>query len=229
MAPPLPDALREPAAGLVYLRPVPTTVYLVRHGVTDWHREHRVLGHRDLGLSEAGRAQADAAALALADQPISEVLASPLLRALETAERLAAPRKIQVARDKRLIEMTAGKWEGLTTSEIAATPEYQRFLADPDADAVPGGERLSQVRDRAMRALEQALTDTPAGEAIAIVSHASILRLLVATALGAPPTAYHRLHLAPGSVSVLQVDGVGALPRLLVMNWLPSVGVRDAM
>jgi broad specificity phosphatase PhoE len=212
-----------------YVSAVSTRIYLVRHGVTDWHAEKRILGQRDLGLSVTGRQQADATAAALAEVPLAEVLSSPLQRALETAQRIAEPRGIQVARDKRLTDFAVGRWEGMTTTEIAATPEFQRFLVDPENEGIPGGEKLSQVHERAVRAVEQALADTPSGEGVAVVSHASVVRVLLAHYLGSPPANYHRLRVAPGSVSVLEFDGDRALPRVLAVNWLPAGSITAVL
>ncbi|MBM4397717.1 MAG: histidine phosphatase family protein [Deltaproteobacteria bacterium] len=90
-------------------------VHLVRHGETDWNRENRFQGRRDVPLNDAGRAQAVKVAAALADRPLAAVRSSALSRARETAERIAEGRGIEVVVDDRLAEMDFGDWEGLTT------------------------------------------------------------------------------------------------------------------
>ena len=97
-----------------------TTVYLVRHGVTDWHRDRRVLGQRDIGLNALGLSQAHNVANALAERPITEILSSPMLRAVQTAEIVAAPFKTEVARDPRLADFRVGKWEGMSYDDVSA-------------------------------------------------------------------------------------------------------------
>lgn len=69
----------------------PTRLYLLRHAETTWNAENRVQGSLDAPLSEVGLRQADAAARALATMPLAAMYASPLPRALATAERIALP------------------------------------------------------------------------------------------------------------------------------------------
>jgi broad specificity phosphatase PhoE len=207
-----------------YRRSVETRVFFVRHGVTDWHAARRVLGQRDIGLNADGVRQAEALAGALEGVTISEILSSPLVRAVQSAEILARPLGLQVARDPRLADFRVGRWEGMGYDEVAASPEYQRFLVDPLATQIPGGEDLRDIRDRAVSAIEQALEDAPAGESIAVVSHAGIVRVLLTHYMGASLTNYHRLHLAPGSVSILSFSDGRDLPRVLACNWKPRLG-----
>ena len=70
--------------------------------------------------------------------------------------------------------------------------------------------------------VEQALGDAPAGESLAIVSHASILRLILTHYLGTNVVNFHRFRLAPGSVSVLQFRDDRELPRVLAVGWKPN-------
>lgn len=200
-----------------------TTVFLIRHGVTDWHRQGRLLGRRDVPLSDEGLAQAAAAAELLGDLRISDLISSPLQRALQTAEIVAARFDLDVARDPRLSDFDVGKWAGQTYEAVVATPEYQRYLADPNTREIPGGENLDQVRRRAVAALEQALADSPSGEAIALVSHAGIIRVLLAHYLGSPPANYHRIRVSPGSISVLSFADDRELPRVLAINCVGSL------
>lgn len=200
-----------------------TTVFLIRHGVTDWHRERKVLGQRDVGLNAEGILQAQAAARALAEVPIGEVLTSPMLRAVQTAEVIAGQYGIEVARDPRLADFRVGRWEGMSYDEVSRSPEYQRFLADPMSERIPGGEDLKQIRDRAVGAVEQALEDAPAGESVAVITHAGIVRVVLTHYLGSNPANYHRLRVAPGSISILSFADDRDLPRVMAVNWKGSV------
>jgi broad specificity phosphatase PhoE len=209
-----------------------TTVYLVRHGVTDWHREGKLTGQRDVALNDDGVAQGEAAAAALSGVPISEVLSSPLLRALQTAEIIGRRFGIEVARDPRLTDIRVGQWEGMSYAQISASEEYRRFIADPAAERIPGGERLDEVRRRAVSGIEQALADNPSGDGIAVVTHAGVIRLLVCHYLGAPLGCYHRIHVGPGAVVALGFPGDGSAPRLLAVNVqtdLTHIAQRDEL
>ena len=200
-----------------------TTVFLIRHGVTDWHRQGRLLGRRDVPLSEEGLAQARAAAALFGDLQVSDLISSPLQRALQTAEILAERFDIDVARDPRLSDFDVGHWAGRTYAEVVATPEYQRYLANPDTREIPGGENLEAVRRRSVAALEQALADSPSGSSIALVSHAGIIRVLLTHYLGSPSANYHRIRVSPGSISVLSFADDRELPRVLAINCVGSL------
>jgi broad specificity phosphatase PhoE len=202
---------------------VETTVFLIRHGVTDWHRDQRVLGQRDVPLNATGINQAQAAASALSGVAVGEVLSSPLVRGVQTAEIIAGQFRIEVARDPRLTDFRVGKWEGMNYDEVSKSPEYQRFVADPLSDGIPGGEDMKQIRERAVAAVEQALEDAPHGESVVIVTHAGIVRVLLTYYLGSHPANYHRLRVAPGSISVLSFADDRQLPRVLATNWMGNI------
>lgn len=193
-------------------------MFLIRHGITEWHRAGRVLGQRDIPLSDEGRAQAEAVADLLRGVPLSELISSPLSRAMQTAEIVSSRFSLEVARDPRLIDFRLGKWTGMTYEEVATNPEYQRFLADPLSERIPDGESLAEIRSRAISAVEQALEDSPSGDAVALVTHAGIIRVVLAHYLGSHPANYHRIRVSPGSVSVLSFADGHELPRVLATN-----------
>jgi broad specificity phosphatase PhoE len=195
-----------------------TTVYLIRNADTDFSRDKRVAGRRDIGLSVSGRAQAEKTRAYLAGADVTEVLASPLPRAVETAEIIAAPFGMGVVRDPRLIDFDVGKLEARTYDELAATDDYRRFMHNPVEESMPGGEKLVDVRDRAISAVTQALTDNELGATIVIVSHAGPLRVLLAHYLGMDLGQFHRLRVSPGSISMLRFESERAAPRILGIN-----------
>jgi broad specificity phosphatase PhoE len=200
-----------------------TTVFLIRHGVTSWHSEGRVLGQRDVPLSAEGRTQAEDVAKRLAGVKLSELLSSPLQRALQTAEILGESHKLDVARDPRLIDFSLGKWTGMTYAEVSANPEYQKFIQQPESEQIPGGESLEEIRRRAVSGVEQALRDNPTGDAIAIVTHAGIIRVLLTHYMGSPPANYHRIRVSPGSLTILSFADDRQLPRVLAVNLAGSI------
>lgn len=205
------------------VRDVETTVFIIRHGVTDWHSERKVLGHRDVQLNSLGIAQAHAVADALAGINVGEIISSPLLRAVQTAEILAGRSGGHITRDARLVDFRVGKWEAMGYDEVVALPDYQRFVADPLAIKLPGGEDLAVIRDRTVGAVAQALRDAPTGERIAIVTHAGPARVMLAHHLGMDIRLYHQLAVAPGSISVLAFRDDRAPPRLRALGWRPSL------
>ena len=203
-----------------------TTLFLVRNADTDFTRDGRVAGRRDISLSAAGRAQAENLRDRFAGikSDIVEILASPLPRAVETAEILAAPWGQGVVRDPRLIDFDAGRWEGQAHRDINASAEYQRFLVNPVDESIPGGENIGEVRDRIVASVSQALADNELGANILIVSHAGPLRVLLAHYLGMNLVHYHRLRLSPASLSVLRFESEAGVPRVLTINCTTDPG-----
>jgi ribonuclease H / adenosylcobalamin/alpha-ribazole phosphatase len=197
-----------------------TTLFLVRNADTEFSRDGRLAGRRDIGLSAAGRSQAEALRdrLAATNLDIAEILASPLPRAVETAEIAATALGLGVVRDPRLIDFDAGRWEGQSLKDIGASPEYRRFIEDPVSESIPGGEKLNDVRDRVAAAVSQALADNELGANIFLVSHAGPLRVLLAHYLGMNLVHYHRLRLSPTSLSILRFESEAGVPRILTIN-----------
>lgn len=199
-----------------------TKVFLIRHGITDWHEQGRLLGRRDRPLSDTGTDQAEQVAAALDGVSIAEVVSSPLQRALQTATVIGKRFDIDVARDHRLTNVEFGAWEGSKHQELAQTEEYRRFVSDPLSHPIPKGEHLNDVKKRAVAAVEQVLRDSPSGDAIAVITHSMVIRVLLTHYMAAPPATCHRLRVGPGSISVLTFS-VDHRPRVLAVNWGESL------
>jgi probable phosphoglycerate mutase len=137
----------------------------LRHGQSTANRDHVIAGSTDAALTELGEAQARAAAILLAGAGILRIIASPLRRALRTAEIVAEALDLPVTTDAGLVERDWGAWEG-------------RLVADrPDYFMIPeGGESWEMFRDRAWAALAPILAAGPAP--LLVVAHAGIMRVL---------------------------------------------------
>lgn len=122
------------------------TVYLIRHGVTDWNLAGRLQGLEDIPLNEEGLRQAALCAQALQPLPVDYVASSPLLRAKKTAEILARTLNLPMGTDVRLIERDFGRLSGLLPEERAA------FLASGQD---PGSEPPAAVADRMLKAIDE--------------------------------------------------------------------------
>jgi broad specificity phosphatase PhoE len=164
------------------LNPV-TEQLLVRHGETDWNREGRFQGHADPPLNDLGRAQAAELATALAGEEVAAVYSSPLERAFETAELLAAPRGLAAVPVEGLREIDVGSWQGLTRAEIEARfpREFRRWL-----DYGRGwndGETYEEMGERVVAALRE-LATRHEQERIMVVTHGGPIRAALALADG---------------------------------------------
>ena len=97
-----------------------TTILLIRHGETAWNREKIFRGVADIPLNETGRAQARLVARALASRSIAAGYASPLSRALETANIVLEPHGVRAAAHEGLTDLDYGEWTGLKDDDVAA-------------------------------------------------------------------------------------------------------------
>ena len=191
----------------------PAVTLLLRHGQTPMSVQKRYAGRTDVPLTEAGLAQAVAAAKRLASAGIDAIVASPLQRTVQTAETVAAVTGLPVTTDDGFRETDFGAWDGLTFAEVRERwpSEMTAWLADP-AVAPPGGESFAEVSERVTAALHRLLAGRP-GQRILVVSHVTPIKTLVAAALLAPPPALFRMHLDVAALS--EIDWYADGPAVL--------------
>jgi probable phosphoglycerate mutase len=188
--------------------PAPTTLILLRHGVTAHTTARRFssgLGGDNPPLSEEGRQQvAEAAAWLrqIADK-IEVVIASPVRRTRETADIAAGVLGLDVVEEPGFAEMEFGAWDGLTFAEVAEThgDAFRGWLGNVDV-APPGGESFRDVQARVLAGLDRVL-DEYAGRTVLVASHVTPIKTLVAHAVGADLTALFAMELSPAAVSVV--------------------------
>ncbi len=150
--------------------PTRTTVHVLRHG--EVHNPGKILYGRlpDFHLSELGRQMAKAGAEALADRDVTHVVASPLERAQETAEPIAARFGLDIATDTRLIE-SANFFEGKKVSPgdgAFTNPRHWWVLRDPITPS--WGEAYLVIAQRMFAAVQAARVAAEGHEAVC-VSH----------------------------------------------------------
>ena len=182
----------------------PTRLILLRHGSTD-HSPRRVYsGHNDLPLSEAGQREASALARRAATfGAVAAVVSSPLPRARQTADAVAAALGRQVEESESFVEADFGAWEGLTGGAVRERwpAEHAAWLTSPAASP-PQGESFDDVVRRVRRARDELIRRHP-GQTIAVVSHVTPIKTLLRLALEAPFAAMFRIHLDTASVSIV--------------------------
>ncbi len=192
-----------------------TEFVLIRHGATALNAQGRFQGQSDIALSHLGVAQAQILARVLAHDALDAVVASDLVRAVETARALAQAHGLPVKTDVRLREFDFGKWEGLTWSEIVARwpAAGAHNVKEARSYAPEGGETFEAVCARVASFLEDS---TSWGyRRLAVVTHAGVLHALIRTALGKDFDATS-LRFDNGSVTRLAMEGGRA--RLISLN-----------
>lgn len=178
------------------------------------------------GLTELGRMQVSAARGLLDPLGISEVIASPVQRAVESASLTGTWLGQGISLDPAFAEADFGSWEGMTFGEVSERdPDgLAAWLGSFDAPAGGTGESFTEVERRVGAGLD-ALLSSYAGRTVLLVSHVSPIKLIVGRALGAGLEALYRMELSPGSVSMVSFypDPDGGPPQgsLRLFNALP--------
>ena len=171
-----------------------TTVYLARHGESDWNAANRFQGHSDRPLTQLGRQQAEALADELtAIAELSAIYTSPLRRALDTAAVVGARTGLEPIRLRDLREVDVGAWAGLSRSEVEARfpAAFRRWL--DGGEGWEDGESYAAMSARVLAALLLA-ADAHRDEQILVVSHGGPIRAIQAAAAGLDVHAYRKLH-----------------------------------
>jgi broad specificity phosphatase PhoE len=191
-----------------------TTILLARHGETDWNRQGRFQGHADPPLNETGRAQAAELAAELEGVELAAVYSSPLGRALETAQVVAAEHGLEPVAVDALREVNVGSWEGLTRAEVEARfPEQLARWLDYD-QGWEDGESYEEMGRRVVAALLE-LAAAHEDERILAVTHGGPIRAAFAFADGTSHADARRLGRTIGNVFLAEFAVEGeALRRL---------------
>lgn len=186
-----------------------TRFILVRHGQTEWNRIERFRGRVDVPLNETGLAQAAATGQRIAAgwQPAA-VYASPLSRAVVTAQVIAAHFDLPVLPLDGLIDIDYGDWQGLTPAEARSRwPDLvDAWYATPETVQIPRGESLDALRERATVAIDR-LVDRHAGQTLVLVSHTVVNRVILLTVLRLRNERFWRLRQDNCAINVFEADG----------------------
>lgn len=214
-----------------------TTLYLARHGETEWHAEHRYAGSSDVALTAHGREQAAALRDWAATAQLAGIVASPLSRARLSAEPAAQAAGLPLRIDARLVEIDFGAGEGMSPGELAATypDDWSGFERRPARHPLPGGEPGVDGVARAMPVLEELATEFPKpDDRVLVVFHATLMRLLVCELVGIDPDHYRDVFPVVDGCALLTLEfpwrgeSPGAGPaRLLGFN-VPPLPERPA-
>ncbi len=202
-------------------------LYLLRHGETEFSRRDRFCGSIDAPLTVEGRKMAERFAQVYGDVPWRAIVTSTRARAIDTAAPVAWRAGVVPTRDPRLDEICYGAWQGLSKAEARAhdAERYALWRVDPTVGP-PEGESPVEVCDRALAAVE-ALQAEHADGNVLIVSHKTVLRLLVCKLLGLELRHYReRVAWPTGAVSHLGLGPEGAIAR--VLGDVAHLALRDS-
>lgn len=198
----------------------PTVIYFVRHGETILTPERRFSGGdgSDPELSAEGIAQAEAVAKELAARKADLLIVSPMVRTIQTAERIAAATGLKIELDEAWREGAFGEWDGLNIPEVKELypNEWLAWVSSASAPAGTSGESYEDIAARSELALTNLVLEHP-GKTIIVVTHNYVIRSLVTLVIGAPVESVFHLDVLPCSITTVNTwasDGLRALRGL---------------
>lgn len=198
------------------------TIVLVRHATTAATGKRLGGWTPGVHLDEAGRAQAEATAERLARVRVAAVYSSPLERTQDTARIVARPHGLRVRTRRGLGEVDYGEWTDRPLGQLRRRKLWPVIQATPSRVTFPGGESIRAAQSRAVDATESLAAEHP-GEVVVCVSHADIIKAVVAHHLGMPLDTFQRLVISPASITVLALPA-GAAAVLLTINDTGAAG-----
>jgi probable phosphoglycerate mutase len=188
---------------------------LIRHALTDSTGKLLTGWTPGVHLSSRGRGQAEELGRRLSGFPLQAIYSSPLERCRETARPISRAAHLDVVVRPALGEVRFGDWTGRSLAQLRRTKLWGVVQSTPSRARFPEGESVLEVQDRAVAEVERIAAQHPKG-AVAIFSHADVIKLVLATLSGTHTDLFQRLSVSPASVSAVAL-GNGA-PRILLVN-----------
>ena len=187
-----------------------TTIYLLRHGITQANKENRFAGRTDEELYAEGVEQIHQVGDRVTNKNISAIYYGPARRTKQSAEILGSLLNIPLLTLGELDEINIPHWDGLTKDEIRQKygGEYSTWLDRPNTFSLPGCETLKQVQQRAVGAVNRLLAQHNS-ESLLLVSHLIVLRCLVLYYQGLEIRDFRSIKINNGSIICLSEDALG--------------------
>jgi probable phosphomutase (TIGR03848 family) len=183
-----------------------TTLFLVRHAVNDFVKTGKLAGWTpEVHLNDEGKAQAEALGQRLADTRIQCIYSSPLERTMETAEAIRQHHPhLCIESNSAIGEVRYGDWEGMEIAALRQRKMWDIVQEYPSRAQFPNGETMRAVQVRAVDEIERIVRRHP-GQAVVIVSHADLIKMVLAHYLGMHLDNFQRIVVSPASISMLMV------------------------
>lgn len=191
-------------------------LYFMRHGETVWNTERRYQGMTDIELSDEGLRQAECAAKRFKNIKIDKIYASPLKRAMKTAEKIAAEKGLEIISEDDFREIHFGEWEGKTVPELTEKygESYTNFIREPHKYGFPGEGSVENVINRIKPGIDRLIAEDEGN--VLIVSHGGIIRLMIMYIMGLDSSWFTKMWINNTGVSIVEIKNDRRL--LLTLN-----------
>jgi probable phosphoglycerate mutase len=186
------------------------TLFLIRHGQTDWIAKGVAGRLPGVHLNDEGRLQAARLAARLKALPITAIYSSPLERTRETAAPLAEALRLEVRPCDEAVELDFGGWQGARIPELDADPRWRAFNTLRSMTRAPDGELMPEVQTRIVAAIGR-IRDAHSDGVVALFSHGDVIRSAVAYFAGVPLDLFQRIEIRPASITSLRFTEWGVL------------------
>lgn len=160
-----------------------TKLILIRHGITEWNKQRRYCGCKDIGLSKTGKAQALKLRKSIRNLTFDRIYCSNRKRALQTGS-IAFGRN-RFSRVSGLREINFGVFEGLRHDEIMKKYSglYKEWLSDPYKVRIPKAEPMQIFKQRVVNTIKKIVRINP-GKTIAAVCHGGVIGVFLSDIAG---------------------------------------------
>ena len=184
------------------------TLYITRHGQTEWNVESRMQGWADSPLTATGIAAASQLGLRLREVPLDAVYSSTSGRTIHTAQLIIGDRNIPLIQKEDLREIHIGEWQGKVASDIERdyAQQVKIYYESPNQYQSTSGENFHTLKERVLRAIEEIADAHPHGNVL-IVTHGVVKKCLINHFSGANlDLLWDRPFIHGTSLTVMEID-----------------------
>lgn len=201
---------------------MPTRLFLLRHGETQANLEQKYQGQNESHLSEQGRKQSVELSKYLSKEDFRAVYSSTLSRSFETAKNVAGPHGLEVTQVPDLIERNYGEWENMRFEDIRAKYPaiYESWLIDPGKTVIPGAEKLEDLQERGVKAIEH-IVHMHRNQTICVVGHGGINRTILFHFMHIDLNNFWRIKQDNCCINLIEIDKV---PMVALLNSTAHLG-----
>jgi alpha-ribazole phosphatase len=180
------------------------TLYLVRHGETEWGRRGIAYGHSEASLTDLGREQSRGLCELFAPIALQAVYSSDLERTRAAADCIASSHDLPLVAEPWLREINMGEWEGRKIAEIMKSEQalVDQMFGDPSGFCFPAGEGFTEFFERVWKGVNEILASQRGG--VAIVTHAGVLRMIIGGVLELAPKNWLKIAQDFGCINIIE-------------------------